>query len=127
LFEAHLEERRQSTDSRAAKQTRWSRCFARNLALCVSHKAFMAHAGDARMPASFNRFAGGQGHERVMLKTSEFERNLRNLLDRSRSRAHLTDPRPDQKLVRHGKAFHGRQAEVLIPTVAKLFITAAGQ
>lgn len=73
FFEAHLEERRRSTDSKGRTRTRWVTVFRGQCLRFQFHKAFHGKTLVLRDAGFLNRFLGRRGMERVKLESNQFE------------------------------------------------------
>lgn len=107
LFEAHLEDRRRSTDSKGRTQTRWVTVFRGQCLRFAFHKAFHGRTLVTRDAGFFNRFGGGKGMQRAMLEDPEFERIFEVYTTDQVESRYLLTPDLMQKLVNMEKAFHG--------------------
>ena len=107
LFEAHLEERRRSTDSKGRTQTRWVTVFRGQCLRFAFHKAFHGRTLVTRDAGFFNRFGGGKGMQRAMLEDPEFERIFEVYTTDQVESRYLLTPDLMQKLVDMEKVFHG--------------------
>tara|TARA_R110000803_G_scaffold149006_1_gene214429 strand:- start:1076 stop:2110 length:1035 start_codon:yes stop_codon:yes gene_type:complete len=107
LFEAHLEERRRSTDSKGRTQTRWVTVFRGQCLRFAFHKAFHGRTLVTRDAGFFNRFGGGNGLQRAMLEDPEFERIFEVYTTDQVESRYLLTPDLMQKLVDMEKVFHG--------------------
>ncbi|WP_340694091.1 DUF3137 domain-containing protein [Hyphomonas sp.] len=107
LFEAHLEERRHSTDSKGRTQTRWVTVFRGQCLRFSFHKAFHGRTLVTRDAGFFNRFGGGKGMQRAMLEDPEFERIFEVYTTDQVESRYLLTPDLMQKLVDMEKAFDG--------------------
>ena len=74
FFEAHLEDKRQTTDSKGRTQTRWVTVFKGQCLRFDFHKAFHGRTLVTRDAGFFNRFGGGRGMQRAILESPEFEK-----------------------------------------------------
>lgn len=125
LFEAHLEERRRSTDSRGRTQTRWVTVFRGQCLRFAFHKAFHGRTLVTRDAGVFNRFGGARGLQRVMLEDPEFERIFEVYSTDQVESRYLLTPDLMQKLVDMEKAFHGGKLKCCFDG-GELFITLQG-
>jgi hypothetical protein len=109
LFEAHLEQRRQTTNGKGKSQTRWVTVFRGQCLRFDFHKAFHGRTLVTRDAGFFNRFGGGGDMQRASLEDPKFEAIFEvYTTDQVESRFLLT---PDlmQKLVDMEQVFHGGQ------------------
>ncbi len=107
LFEAHLEERRTTTDSKGRTQTTWVTVFKGQCLRLDFHKTFYGRTLVTRDAGFFNRFGGGKGMQRAALEDPRFEKIFEvYTTDQVESRFLLT---PDlmQKLVDLEDTFKG--------------------
>ncbi len=107
LFEAHLEEKRTTTDSKGRTQTTWVTVFQGQCLKLDFHKRFFGRTLVTRDAGFFNRFGGGNGMQRAMLEDPVFEKIFEvYTTDQVESRFLLT---PDfmQKLVDLETVFKG--------------------
>jgi hypothetical protein len=107
LFEAHLEERRQSTDSKGRTQMHWVTVFKGQCLRFHFDKTFYGRTLVTRDAGFFNRFGGGKGMQRAMLEDPEFERIFEVYTTDQVESRYLLTPDLMQKLVDMEKAFHG--------------------
>ncbi|KCZ93269.1 DUF3137 domain-containing protein [Hyphomonas johnsonii] len=125
LFEAHLEERRQSTDAKGRTRTHWVTVFRGQCLRFAFDKTFYGRTLVTRDAGFFNRFGGGKGMQKAALEDPEFEKIFEvYTTDQVESRFLLT---PDlmQKLVDMEKAFHGGKLKCCFDE-GELFITLQG-
>jgi len=99
LFEAHLEERRRSTDSKGRTQTRWVTVFKGQCLRFQFDKIFYGRTLVTRDAGFFNRFGGGKGMQRAMLEDPEFERIFEVYTTDQVESRYLLTPDLMQKLV----------------------------
>ncbi len=107
LFEAHLEEKRTTTDSKGRTQTSWVTVFRGQCLRLDFHKTFYGRTLVTRDAGFFNRFGGGKGMQRAGLEDPKFEKIFEvYTTDQVESRFLLT---PDlmQKLVDLEEVFRG--------------------
>jgi hypothetical protein len=107
LFEAHLEEKRTTTDSKGRARTTWVTVFRGQCLKLDFHKRFFGRTLVTRDAGFFNRFGGGNGMQRAMLEDPVFEKIFEvYTTDQVESRYLLT---PDfmQKLVDLETVFKG--------------------
>lgn len=107
FFEAHLEQRRTTTDSRGQTKTRWVTVFRGQCLRFRFHKRFYGRTLVARDKGFFNRFGGGSGLQLAKLEDPVFEKAFSvYTTDQVESRYLLT---PDfmQRLVDLEETFRG--------------------
>ena len=73
FFEARLQERRRTTDSKGRTRTRWVTVFDGQCLRFKFHKKFLGRTVVLRDAGLFNRFGGRRGMERVKLESNAFE------------------------------------------------------
>jgi len=125
LFEAHLEEKRRSTDSKGRTTTHWVTVFKGQCLRFHFDKKFYGRTLVTRDAGFFNRFGGGNGMQRAALEDPEFEKIFEvYTTDQVESRFLLT---PDlmQELVDLEKAFHGGKIKCCFDG-GEMFITLQG-
>ena len=125
LFEAHLEERRTSTDSKGRSQTRWVTVFKGQCLRFHFDKTFYGRTLITRDAGFFNRFGGGKGMQRAMLEDPEFERIFEVYTTDQVESRYLLTPDLMQKLVDMEKAFHGGKLKCCFEG-GELYITLQG-
>ncbi|MEQ9435349.1 DUF3137 domain-containing protein [Hyphomonas sp.] len=125
LFEAHLEERRRSTDSKGRTQTRWVTVFKGQCLRFQFDKTFYGRTLVTRDAGFFNRFGGGKGMQRAMLEDPEFERIFEVYTTDQVESRYLLTPDLMQKLVDLEKTFHGGKLKCCFDS-GELFITLQG-
>lgn len=125
LFEAHLEERRRSADSKGRTQTRWVTVFKGQCLRFLFDKTFYGRTLVTRDAGFFNRFGGGKGMQRAMLEDPEFERIFEVYTTDQVESRYLLTPDLMQKLVDIEKAFHGGKLKCCFDG-GELFITLQG-
>lgn len=107
FFEARLEERRRTTDSKGRTRTRWVTVFDGQCLRFKFHKKFLGRTVVLRDAGLFNRFGGRRGMERVKLESNAFEDAFEVYgTDQVEARFLLT---PDlmQRLIELEKVFRG--------------------
>lgn len=107
FFEAHLEERRRSTDSKGRTRTRWVTVFRGQCLRFQFHKTFHGRTLVLRDAGILNRFLGRRGMDRVKLESNQFEDAFEVFgTDQVEARFLLT---PDlmQRLIELEKVFRG--------------------
>lgn len=125
LFEAHLEERRTTTDSKGRTQTTWVTVFRGQCLRLDFHKTFYGRTLITRDAGFFNRFGGGKGMQRASLEDPTFEKIFEvYTTDQVESRYLLT---PDfmQKLVDLETTFKGGKLKAAFDG-GEIFITVQG-
>ena len=125
LFEAHLEERRTSSDGNGRTRTRWVTVFKGQCLRFQFPKKFHGRTLVTRDAGFFNRFGGGGGMQRAALESPEFEKIFEvYTTDQVESRFLLT---PDlmQKLIEMETTFHGGKLKCCFDG-GELFITVQG-
>ncbi|MFN4224781.1 MAG: DUF3137 domain-containing protein [Hyphomonas sp.] len=125
LFEAHLEEKRTTTDSKGRTQTTWVTVFRGQCLRLDFHKTFYGRTLITRDAGFFNRFGGGKGMQRATLEDPVFEKIFEvYTTDQVESRYLLT---PDfmQKLVDLEKTFKGGKLKAAFEG-GEMFITVQG-
>lgn len=109
FYEAHLEEKRTTTDSKGRTQTSWVTIFRGQCLRFKFHKIFYGRTLVTRDAGFFNRFGGGGGLQRAILESPEFEKAFEvYTTDQVESRFLLT---PDlmQKLNELEQTFRGKR------------------
>ena len=125
LFEAHLEERRSSTDSKGRTRTHWVTVFKGQCLRFQFTKTFYGRTLITRDAGFFNRFGGGKGMSRASLEDPVFEKIFEvYTTDQVESRFLLT-PDVMQNLVDLEKAFHGGRLKACFDG-GEMFITLEG-
>lgn len=76
LFEAHLEQKHTTTDSKGRTQTRWVTVFRGQCLRFDAHKEFHGETLILRDAGIFNRFGGKKGLKRARLESTEFEKHF---------------------------------------------------
>jgi Protein of unknown function (DUF3137) len=125
LFEAHLEERRTTTDSKGRTQTTWVTVFKGQCLRFDFHKTFYGRTLITRDAGFFNRFGGGNGMQRASLEDPVFEKIFEvYTTDQVESRFLLT---PDfmQKLVDLEGVFKGGKLKAAFDG-GEMFVTVQG-
>lgn len=125
LFEAHLEEKRTTTDSKGRTQTTWVTVFRGQCLRLDFHKTFYGRTLITRDAGFFNRFGGGKGMQRATLEDPVFEKIFEvYTTDQVESRYLLT---PDfmQKLVDLEKTFKGGKLKAAFEG-GEMFVTVQG-
>ena len=121
LFEAHLEERRTTTDSKGRTRTTWVTVFKGQCLRLNFHKTFYGRTLITRDAGFFNRFGGGKGMQRAGLEDPTFEKIFEVYTTDQVESRYLLTPDLMQKLVDIEQVFKGGklkacfdQGEVLI-------------
>ncbi len=125
LFEAHLEEKRTTTDSKGRTQTTWVTVFKGQCLRFDFHKSFYGRTLITRDAGFFNRFGGGNGMQRASLEDPVFEKIFEvYTTDQVESRYLLT---PDfmQKLVDIEGVFKGGKLKAAFDG-GEMFVTVQG-
>jgi len=107
FFEAHLRERRRSTDSRGRTRTRWVTVFDGQCLRFRFHKNFHGRTTVMRDAGLFNRFGGGRGLERVRLESKAFEQAFEVYSTDQVEARYLLTPDLMQRLIELEKVFRG--------------------
>jgi len=125
LFEAHLEEKRTTTDSKGRTQTTWVTVFKGQCLRFDFHKTFYGRTLITRDAGFFNRLGGGNGMQRAKLEDPVFEKIFEvYTTDQVESRYLLT---PDfmQKLVDLEGVFKGGKLKAAFDG-GEMFVTVQG-
>lgn len=107
FFEAHLEERRRTTDSQGRTRTKWVTVFQGQCLRFDFHKDFYGRTLVARDAGIFNRFGGGKGMEVAKLEDPVFEKAFSVYTTDQVESRYLLTPDLMQRLVELEQAFHG--------------------
>lgn len=107
LFEAHLEEKRRSTDSKGRTTTRWITVFRGQCLRFHFDKTFYGRTLVTRDAGFFNQFGGGKGMQRASLEDPEFEKIFEVYTTDQVESRYLLTPDLMQELVNLEKTFHG--------------------
>lgn len=107
FFEAHLEERRRTTDSRGRTRTRWVTVFAGQCLRFQFHKQFHGRTVVLRDAGFMNRFGGGRGLERIKLESNVFEKAFEVYGSDQVEARYILTPDLMQRLIDLEKVFHG--------------------
>lgn len=111
FFEAHLEERRTTTDSKGRTQTRWVTVFRGQCIRFDFHKRFFGHTLVTRDAGFFN-FMGKvtMGElDRARLESPEFEKAFEVYTSDQVEARFLLTPDMMQRLINLEDVFHGRK------------------
>lgn len=125
LFEAHLEEKRHSTDSKGRTQTRWVTVFRGQCLRFKFDKTFYGRTLVTRDAGIFNRFGGGNGMQRASLEDPEFEKIFEVYTTDQVESRYLLTPDLMQELVNLEQVFHGGKIKCCFDG-GDLFITLQG-
>jgi hypothetical protein len=107
LFEAHLEEKHRSTDSKGRTTTRWVTVFKGQCLRFHFDKTFYGRTLVTRDAGFFNRFGGGKGMKRASLEDPEFEKIFEVYTTDQVESRYLLTPDLMQELVNLEQTFHG--------------------
>ena len=107
LFEAHLEEKRTTTDSKGRTQTTWVTVLQGQCLRLDFHKTFYGRTLVTRDMGFFNRFGGGKGMQRAMLEDPKFEKIFEVYTTDQVEGRYLLTPDLMQKLVDLEEVFRG--------------------
>jgi len=107
LFEAHLEEKRTTTDSKGRTQTTWVTVFKGQCLRLDFHKTFYGRTLVTRDMGFFNRFGRGTGMQRAMLEDPKFEKIFEVYTTDQVEGRYLLTPDLMQKLVDLEEVFRG--------------------
>lgn len=107
LFEAHLEEKRTTTDSKGRTQTTWVTVFKGQCVRLDFHKNFYGRTLVTRDAGFFNRFGGGKGMQRAGLEDPRFEKIFEVYTTDQVESRYLLTPDLMQKLVDLEETFKG--------------------
>ena len=125
LFEAHLEERRTSTDSKGRSRTRWVTVFRGQCLRFLFDKRFYGRTLVTRDAGFFNRFGGGNGMQRASLEDPEFEKIFEVYTTDQVEARYLLTPDMMQELVNLEQTFHSGKLKCCFDG-GELFITLQG-
>lgn len=108
LFEAHLEERRTTTDSKGRTRTTWVTVFKGQCLRLDFHKTFYGRTLITRDAGFFNRFGGGgKGMQRASLEDPTFEKIFEVYTTDQVESRYLLTPDVMQKMIDIENAFKG--------------------
>ncbi|MEM8919931.1 MAG: DUF3137 domain-containing protein, partial [Pseudomonadota bacterium] len=108
FFEAHLEQRRTTTDSRGRTRTRWVTVFRGQCLVVDFHKDFRGLTKVYRDAGLFNAFKGiGNSLERVRLEDPVFEKAFEVYSDDQVEARFLLTPDFMERLLELERVFHG--------------------
>ncbi len=125
FFEAHLEDKRTSTDSNGRTKTRWVTVFRGQCLRFDFHKRFLGETLVLRDAGIFSFLGGARGMERARLEDPRFEKAFEvYTTDQVESRYLLT---PDfmQRLLDLEEAFHGGKLRCAF-TGGEMFVAVEG-
>ncbi|MEZ5946247.1 MAG: DUF3137 domain-containing protein [Hyphomonas sp.] len=125
LFEAHLEEKRTSTDSKGRTTTHWVTVFRGQCLRFAFDKRFYGRTLVTRDAGVFNRFGGGNGMQRASLEDPEFEKIFEVYTTDQVEARYLLTPDLMQQLVDLERAFHGGKLKCCFDG-GELYITLQG-
>ena len=125
LFEAHLEERRTTTDSKGRTQTTWVTVFKGQCLRLDFHKKFYGRTLITRDAGFFNRFGGGKGMQRAALEDPRFEKIFEVYTTDQVESRYLLTPDLMQKLVDLEEVFRGGKLKAAF-NGGEMFITVQG-
>ncbi|MBA3070158.1 MAG: DUF3137 domain-containing protein [Hyphomonas sp.] len=125
LFEAHLEERRTTTDSKGRTQTTWVTVFKGQCLRFDFHKNFYGRTLITRDAGFFNRFGGGKGMQRAALEDPTFEKIFEVYTTDQVESRYLLTPDLMQKLVDLEGVFRGGKLKAAFDG-GEMFITVQG-
>lgn len=107
LFEAHLEEKRTTRDSKGRTQTSWVTVFKGQCLRFAFPKQFYGRTLVTRDAGFFNRFGGGNGMSRAALEDPEFEKIFEVYTNDQVESRYLLTPDLMQRLVDLESTFRG--------------------
>ncbi|MCR9271224.1 MAG: DUF3137 domain-containing protein [Hyphomonadaceae bacterium] len=107
FFEANLQERRRTTDSRGRSRTRWVTVFDGQCLRFRFHKDFLGRTVVLRDAGFFNRFSGRRGMQRVKLESNVFEDAFEVYSTDQVEARFLLTPDLMQRLIELEKVFRG--------------------
>lgn len=107
FFEAHLEERRRTTDSRGRTRTRWVTVFQGQCLRFRFHKNFHGKTLVLRDAGILNRFLGRRGMDRIALESKQFEDAFEVFGTDQVEARYLLTPDLMQRLIELEKVFRG--------------------
>lgn len=107
FFEAKLEERRRTTDSKGRTRTRWVTVFDGQCLRFRFHKTFLGRTTVLRDAGFFNRFNRRRGMERVQLESNVFEDAFEVYSTDQVEARFLLTPDLMQRLIELEKVFRG--------------------
>jgi hypothetical protein len=125
LFEAHLEERRTTTDSKGRTQTTWVTVFRGQCLRLDFHKKFYGRTLITRDAGFFNRFGGAKDMQRAALEDPKFEKIFEVYTTDQVESRYLLTPDLMQKLVDLEEVFHGGKLKAAFDG-GEMFISVQG-
>ena len=125
LFEAHLEERRTTRDSRGNTRTRWVTVFRGQCLRLDFHKTFYGRTLVTRDAGFFNRFAAPRGMQRAGLEDPVFERIFEVYTSDQVESRYLLTPDLMQRFVDLETTFKGGKLKACFDG-GEVFITVEG-
>lgn len=125
LFEAHLEEKRTTTDSKGRTRTTWVTVFKGQCLRFDFHKTFYGRTLITRDAGFFNRFNGQKGLQRAGLEDPEFEKIFEVFTTDQVESRYLLTPDLMQKLVDLERTFKGGKLKACFDG-GEMFITVQG-
>lgn len=125
LFEAHLEEKRTTTDSRGRTQTSWVTVFKGQCLRFDFHKTFYGRTLITRDAGFFNRFGGASGLQRASLEDPVFEKIFEVYTSDQVESRYLLTPDFMQKLVDLEGVFKGGRLKAAFDG-GEMFVTVQG-
>lgn len=125
LFEAHLEERRTTTDSKGRTRTTWVTVFKGQCLRLDFHKTFYGRTLVTRDAGFFNRFGGGGKMQRAGLEDPTFEKIFEVYTTDQVESRYLLTPDLMQKLVDLETTFKGGKLKACFDQ-GEMFITVQG-
>ncbi|MEO0981384.1 MAG: DUF3137 domain-containing protein [Pseudomonadota bacterium] len=109
FFEAHLEERRTTTDSNGRTRTTWVTVFKGQCLRLDFHKDFYGRTLVTRDAGFFNRFGGRKGMDRAKLEDPKFEKAFEVYTTDQVEARYILTPDFMQKLVDLEQTFRGKK------------------
>ena len=125
LFEAHLEEKRRSSDSKGRSSTHWVTVFRGQCLRFTFDKQFYGRTLVTRDAGIFNRFGGGNGMQRAALEDPEFEKIFEVYTTDQVESRYLLTPDLMQELVNLERTFHGGKLKCCFDD-GEMYITLQG-
>lgn len=107
FFEAHLEERRRTTDAKGRTRTRWVTVFQGQCLRFRFHKNFHGQTLVLRDAGILNRFLGRRGMDRIALESKQFEDAFEVFGTDQVEARYLLTPDLMQRLIELEKVFRG--------------------
>ena len=107
FFEAHLEDKRTTTDSKGRTRTRWVTVFNGQCLRFKFHKDFLGETLVTRDSGIFNIFGRGGDFERVKLESPQFERAFEVYSTDQVEARYILTPDLMQRLIQLEKTFRG--------------------